>query len=376
MARRWVWMWVIALAAVLVGALCASASANPSAWPFKAAGDSGVISAQDWNYEDIADAGGDIAMGFDACTYTDDFRLTATSYQQYTIPGCVPVMTPWIQMSTWLKPYGWKLYCPSNAPYFWGGVGDNAPPGVGAIQLWRTSTEVQYEPIPENTDWYDPGTSDHAAYLSVPFTKHHWLFVIGCGPAYPGSEAKYCCGQGPSARVGPSLGDGPATTPSDPVTPAPTPDPVTPTPTPTPPPPDPVTPAPAPIDTEPGRHGPPSAQAASRPSAADRPNPHQAKGPPRHVRWVTPYRYEMTHEHDLRPGRRATYRIRCKPGFRAEHERYGIGWYTASAPDARDGTVRDRRRDVRRGYAVTVDASDGVRPGQVRLQMQLHCERR
>lgn len=378
MARRWVWMRAIAVVAGLVLACCATASADPSAWPFKAAGDSGVISTYDWDFDDQADEEGDWATGFDACTYTHQFNNADMSFQQYTIPGCVPVMTPWIQMTKWLKPYGWKLYCPSSAPYFWGGLGDGAPTGAGALQMWRTADqEVKYEPNPANTDWYHPGTSDHAAFLPVPFTSHHWLFVIGCGGAYPGTDVPYCCGQGPSARVGPSLADDPATPPPDPVTPAPpTPDPVTPTPAPAPIP-APTPPAPVdPVDPAPGHHGPPSAQAAARLAPEDRPNPHQVKGPPQHVRWVSPYRYEMTQEHDLRPGARATFRIRCKPGFRAERKRYGIGWYTASAPDARDGTVRDRQRHVRRGYAVTVEASDGVRPGQVRLQMQLHCERR
>jgi hypothetical protein len=295
-------------------ALTASASADPSAWPFKQAGDSGRITYNQWDYE--GDAYGKDIEGYDACVYTDPFDINVDNYPQYNVTGCTPVATPWVKV----KPFhtsGWKIYCPGGAAYNWAADGALG----GAEQFWRTSGDLHFNGF--WTEHYHPGTADHAAFNASLHT-HHYLFVIGCSPqAYDTQHEPYSNGQGPTGKPEGCCDSG---------------------------------------------------AAATRAGAAATGGARMRKGP-RLRRDRRARSYDETREWPLRRRGRRTYVTRCARGYRASKPHWAVGWFTRQPPRRRrDGRTAERIRPVKRGFAVTV-RSRGLRKGAVRLQTNLTCRR-
>lgn len=109
-----------------------------SAFPFKSASDSGVIKHFTSTPSYGCSNGGLCVVGWDACVYSALVGNFTQTLQQYTVPGCTPVQTPWITVKGGATS-GWAVYCPSKAPYSW----VNGYPGSQG-QTFQWWTDSQY----------------------------------------------------------------------------------------------------------------------------------------------------------------------------------------------------------------------------------------
>jgi hypothetical protein len=255
-------------------------------------------------------------QSFDPCVWTDPPSQSQTSYQQWDVDGCTPVASPWVKVSGF-SGKGWKIYCPSSAPYSWAAL------PIGAIQFWFGDGDVKATFVfSEN---YNPGWSDHSVF-NYDTGAHHWKFTIGCSPIDQGSSAKheYSNGEGPTGKPVPCCGlvaSGLGALPAG------------------------------------------SARGA-RP----------VKGPPVY-RIRSARGYEETRELDLRPNGRRRYSVGCAAGHRLRRKRWALGWYTARRPRERDGSASAvALRSPRNRLRLSV-RTRGVGRGSVRLQTTILCLR-
>ena len=290
-----------------------------SAFPFKEVGDSGVI-----EYTDII--GGPyvvdtwVVSGEDPCVYWNVPADEANSQQQYNVPGCVGVATPWIRLKPWHSG-GWAVYCPSSAPYNWGAGGPLSYPtqvvlGSKAVKFSSYGPAQRSGPKPV-------GKGDYYATNYSLTNSHHWRFAIGCSSeefTRTGQGGKYSNGEGPSGSPFPrsaSIANARAQ--------------------------------------------------ASGPAAARR-------GPIARRSRIDYTTFDKTIEVDRRPNRTRTYRAVCPRGHRVVFARHGIGWFTGALPPRRGlaAKVDDRPKGVRRGFEVRVATGD-IPARTARLQMHLGC---
>jgi len=311
-------LWVSLLVAVLVAP--AVAQANPSAFPLKAAGDSGQVALPDFDPEGFD--GPDWVRGFDACTYTQPYDNFTLVFQQYQVAGCVPIQTPWVEV----PPIGivsWTLYCPASAPNSWvDSLG-------GTLQQWTTSQYVSgltEGPGQFNTTGPSPPAVSDYSSINGTSSDQWWLYLVACSPQVwndVGDGGTYCCGQGVSAI--------------------------------------------------PFFRPPPTASETRRRAQALR--PRLVKGPARRRHRTSPNHYTETREVDLRPGTTRTYYTSCDAGYALAGAHSAVGWYTRRPPRAADGHVESEDRIEGRRYAVTTTASANVRPGAARVQTRIACSR-
>jgi hypothetical protein len=297
-------------------ALAPAAHADPSAWPFKQAGDSGVLS-----YYENADYGGNAyptyqfpdppwyVQGFDTCVWANADNNADMSYPEYQINGCVPVASPWI----WVKAISyssWAIYCPASAPYNYAAL------PIDALQFWFGDSDVEGTTI--FTENYNPGSSDHSVFNHDLSSGHHWKFIIGCSPVDQGSSnTPYSNGVGPSGMPSPCCG----------------------------------------IFAPGGGTGPGARPVKLSAARIDR----SAGG------------YTQTREFDLPRTARRTYTVGCRAGERLGRSDWGIGWFTARRPKRGDGSADGRRvRSARNTLAVRVTTKN-ARSGAARLQTRIRC---
>jgi hypothetical protein len=314
--------------ALLIGCLSwstARADAT-SAFPFKSAGDSGQI----YNGPTIPSSGcgngGLCVEGWDACTYSSLIGGGSLNLQQYTVPGCTPVQTPWIQVKWWTTS-SWTVYCPSSAPYAWN---DNGWPGSQGqtFQWWSDSNSIgslSVVPFQNKAGPSPPGQMDYSVH-NWGTSDHNWLYIAACSTM---------SNDDPAAEHQPpySHGIGPSAVP----------------------------------------HGLPRSITGTQSSALSM---RQAvRGPSYRLTAVSSRAYKVTREANVKPRTRAIYRLACRPGYRITSRRSAIGRYTINPPTARDGTVRTRMRTTGRSVAVTVQPSRRVRAGTARLQIAVGCGR-
>jgi hypothetical protein len=315
---------VVAVGVAAIALFAPGSAPAQSAFPVKAADDGGVIDLPQFNvsgYVDFGPSPPNYARGYDACTYTEAYSTLILNYQQYNVAGCVPIQTPWIALHGW-QTRGWAVYCPDSAPNSWiSSLG-------GALQQWSgtSSVEEMNEIQSENTFGPKPPAKSDYYTTNWGISTHHWLYVVGCSPEKwenVGDGGAYCCGQGTSGA--PHFSSGAA--------------------------------------------GSSAAQAAAGGAL-------MLKGP---ARRETPYGsgyYSLTREFDLSPHTSHTYSVKCRRGYRLRFARHGIGWFMGREPGKRDGNVRDRRhRFGKRGFKVTTTTDRNVKPGKVRLQLEIGCGR-
>jgi hypothetical protein len=306
---------LVVIAIVIAVAGATPASADPSAWPYKQAGDSGVLTydendtftAKAIQTDQFPDAPWWV-QGFDACVWQNAINNADTSYPQYQVAGCVPVATPWIWIPA-LRGSGWKIYCPGSAPYNYAAL------PIGAIQFWFGDSSVAATfDFREN---YNPGWSDHSA-VNYDDHGHHWKFIIGCSPTDQGSSnTPYSNGVGPSGKPSPCCG---------------------------------VFSAGA------------TASRSSLPVRLTRPRVDRLPGG-----------YERVQEFDLPRNGRRTYTVGCRPGERLTRRRWAIGWFTARRPKRADGRADGAPvRTTRNRFAVRV-ITRNARRGAARLQTTIRC---
>ena len=172
-----------------------------SAVPYKFSNDSGQISSSDLLKGNItATTNSCTAPGHtnctiinpQACVWTDPFNNFSPFFQQWNVPGCVLVTTPWIKMGG-LATEGWAAYCPASAPYNWSANGFGS---ISAIQQWVTSTHTGYvQPASGNSE--KTKIDYYATNLS--FYTNYWRYIAACSTqSFTDGHAggKYCCGQG------------------------------------------------------------------------------------------------------------------------------------------------------------------------------------
>lgn len=330
---------LLGLSCALAPAAGAAGSTPPprggSASPFKSSTDSGIL--YDWSaYESDASfpsgcTGSACYSGWDACTYTQDIGSFNQDLQQYTVPGCVPVQTPWIETKA-STTQGWALYCPTSAPYAW----DLGYPGNQgqADEFWNDGTGwmKNLAQVPgNNRNGPNPvGKADWSMHNWSAIHSHHWGYIIGCSTISNSSNAAeqqppYSHGQGTSACP----------------------------------------------------HGwPIPGNSCSTGLGVGGPGAGIVKGPAHRVTRTGARSYSVTREVDLRRGRVATYALSCRAGYRRVLRHWAVGWYTRTAPSRRQGRAQARvASEGTRSLAVRVRTNDRVRPGTARLQLALSCRR-
>jgi hypothetical protein len=297
---------LLAVAAVSL-ALTSVASAI-SAYPVKKASDSGVVTQDDYFNASIGSPD-----FWDACVIAQPYNDFSMTFQQYTITGCTPVASPFIQLKA-LGTRGWAVYCPQSAPNTWiesagGGLqGYSDTNGSWAIQ--EIQEDNSYGPSP-------PAKSD---YFMTNWTFHevHFGFVVGCSPQVWETDTglpPYCCGQGPSAGQ-----------------PFPT-------------------------------------------SAAGKLTTHFARGPRDRRTTLPGHRYTESREVNLGPHATKTLTMQCDHGLVPYFHQWGVGWYTHHVPTKKDGHVQELPAKIKRGFKITAKANGRVKPRAARLQAVISCHR-
>lgn len=314
----------LVLALVACGFLLVVARAHAeSAFPLKSSGDSGVIPYFSSSPSIPCGNGGLCVSGWDACTYSQLEGNFSSSLQQYTVPGCTPVQTPWIHFKGGTTS-GWAVYCPASAPYSW----VNGYPGSQGqtFQWWTDSNYVGSfsEPPGTNTSGPNPPAKIDFSVHDWSLYSHNWLFIAACSTvsnndfATIDNQPPYSHGVGPSARP----------------------------------------------------HGLPGVSGLL--GAVQRP----PRGPALRITKNGPRSYVITRQINLRRNRRVTYRVSCRAGYRKVTQRWAIGWYTNGPPKARNGKATVTRRSAgKRTYSLSVRTNNRVRPMTAQLQMIVACKR-
>jgi hypothetical protein len=307
---------LVGIAIVIALTAAAPAAADPSAWPYKQVGDSGVLSYDENDTysskavmtDQFPDAPWWV-QGFDACVWSNAINNADVTYPQYQVDGCVPVASPWIWVSA-VHGSNWEIYCPGSAPYNYAGL------PIAGIQFWFGGSLVEGTfDFQEN---YNPGWSYHTAF-NYDVHGHHWKFIIGCSPTdQSNSNTPYSNGVGPSGKPSPCCGVVGATA---------------------------------------------SAARGALPVRLTAPRVDRVPGG-----------YVRTQEFDLRPNGRRTYSVGCRAGERLGGRRgWGIGWFTARRPKRADGRADGVPvRTARNRFAVRVTTRH-ARRGAARLQMSIRC---
>ena len=293
-----------------------------SAFPFKSASDSGVIKHFTSTPSYGCSNGGLCVVGWDACVYSALVGNFTQTLQQYTVPGCTPVQTPWITVKGGTTS-GWAVYCPSKAPYSW----VNGYPGSQG-QTFQWWTDSQYvgtfaQPPGTNTPGPNPPAKIDFSVHDWSLYSHHWLFIAACSTV-SNSDTSTITNQPPYSH-----GDGPSARPT-------------------------------------GLPG-VSVLEASRVS----------RGPAMRVTKRGPRSYVITRQFNLKPRRQLTYRVSCRRGYRQVTRRWSIGWWTTGPPRRADGTATATRRrsTSKRTLALVVRTNKRLQPGTAQLQVVLGCQR-
>jgi hypothetical protein len=291
-----------------------------SAFPFKSSSDTGVINHFTSTPSRGCSNGGLCVVGWDACVYSALLGNFTQTLQQYTVPGCTPVQTPWIHV-TGGRTSGWAVYCPSKAPYSW----VNGYPGSQG-QTFQWWTDNQYvgsfsQPPGTNTSGPNPPAKIDFSVHDWSVYSHNWLFVAACSTVSNQNipqQPPYSHGDGPSAR--------------------PT--------------------------------GLPGVSSIEETSGGT------PRGPAMKITKGGPRSYVITRQFKLKPNRKVTYRVSCRRGYRQVTRRWAIGWYTTGPPKRADGTATATRLAApKRTLAVRVRTNKRVQPGTAQLQVVLGCRR-
>jgi hypothetical protein len=330
---------LVLVAAIGLSLVAAEQAGATSGWPLKDRNDSGFVTKNDdylhnftgWSTCRNPNGGDCTVIGLQACILANASQLWNTSnpQQQWNVPGCVAISTPWIAT----KPSttaGWAIYCGGPTPYQY------ADFPIGGIQWWAERDGGR-----DGQSWignfYSSGLDnaskvDKTAHNWSLVSTHYWGFYAACSSTNPngatfGQGGNYCCAQGflyPvfGLQFGAGAGAGSAGTPG-------------------------------------------------------RPRAVMARGPARRTTRYSRYYHETTHEVDVTPNGRRTYRRTCPRGYRAVFRRATLGYYTTRRVGRRySKRVRIRERRIgARTLAVTV-RTGRIKRREVRLQTHIGCVRR
>ena len=330
---------VVVLALLAAPAAALSASDYASAWPYKRPSDTGILTVEQWQSDAFNQKFGKYQTvgGVDPCVYWDaafSSDMPPPAAQQYNVPGCAPVASPWIKLSPW-KTRGWALYCPSSAPYNWNAEGPQNKDDTGKLdsptrqaQYIKTSSFVDVVSFGVQ-EWTGPKPVGLAEYYATNWAfKHHtWRYGISCSPEpFTGipQGGKYSRGEGPSGSLlrGSAIAQG---------------------------------------DSDAA-----GAVTAATPIIGRR-------GPTRDIRRVDAANVQKTIEVDLVPQQVRRYQATCPKGQAPSFAHYGVGWFTGQRPSVADMTkVKDTQRSITRGTEVRIETKSIPRR-TVRLQIHLGC---